>query len=184
MTEKMITENEMGLGSTLKEHRLTASLSVEEVAVKLNLKVSVIKHIEDDLEEIIEDEIYPSLYLRGYLVNFSKMVQLPNIESFPEYKKLEQPAKRAKTITKPYILKDDRRSPQKGKWFIFLLLLISGLAIFFNWSEISTLATASVSIEPEQVELSIPEATNNIPDEKILVQPLLEVHSLDLNAEA
>ena len=76
------------LGKALQDARLSASLTVEEVAEKLNLAMSTIRDIEDQLDNVIEAEKYPSIYLRGYLANYAKMVALGKLEQFPEYQRL------------------------------------------------------------------------------------------------
>ena len=76
------------LGKALQGARLKASLTVEEVAEKLNLAVSTIRDIEEQLDSVIEDKKYPSIYLRGYLVNYAKLVALGKLEPFLEYQQL------------------------------------------------------------------------------------------------
>ncbi|MEL0629888.1 helix-turn-helix domain-containing protein [Psychromonas aquatilis] len=180
MTEQ-IMENTMTLDNSLKEYRLAANLSVEEVAVKLNLNTSVIKNIENDLQQVIEEKFYPSIYLRGYLVNFSKLVGLPDIESFAQYQALGKQQAPLKTISNAQILKDRKPSSNKGKWFILLLLLVAVFAIALSWSSISSFVTSIFSDEPEHVEISSPSSTGV--SEVASNHQQLTVHSLILNSE-
>ena len=47
------------LGKALQDARLSASLTVEEVAEQLNLAVSTVRDLEDDLDNVIENKKYP-----------------------------------------------------------------------------------------------------------------------------
>lgn len=76
------------LGQALQNARLNRSLSIEEAAAKLNLAVSTLQDIEDALADLIENKKYPSIFLRGYLVNYAKLVSLTELKQFPEYQQL------------------------------------------------------------------------------------------------
>ena len=76
------------LGKALQDARLSASLTVEEIAERLNLAVSTVRDIEDDLDNMIENQKYPHIYLRGYLANYAKLVALQKLNQFPEYQQL------------------------------------------------------------------------------------------------
>jgi cytoskeleton protein RodZ len=68
-----VTENETGmdtLGSLLKTAREQKGLSIQEVAVHLHLRPSIVK----DLEADCFTNIASSTYVRGYVKNFARLV--------------------------------------------------------------------------------------------------------------
>ncbi len=117
------------LGQALRNARLNRSLSIEEVAAKLNLAASTLQDIEDGLADLIENKKYPSIFLRGYLVNYAKLVSLAELKQFPEYQQLSN--------SQAYLAKlrpSATISPAKkrGKKLLLLsvLLAVLGLALF------------------------------------------------------
>jgi len=153
-------EDKTTLGKLLKESRLAANLSVDELALRLNLKVTVILDIENNLEQVIADNIYPVIYLRGYLANYSKVVGLSDIKSFPEYQQLTHPEKRVTTLKSPNILRAKKKSAKKVIWLILLLLIISivGLTQFGNIATLFTIPKSNV--ETTNTEMRLPEYTD------------------------
>jgi len=156
------TEDEMTLEKALKEHRLAANYSVDELALKLNLKASVIENIENNLTQMIEDKQYPIIYLRGYLANYSKAVQLPNIESFPEYQQLNNPEKSVATLSNPYILtNNNKKSSNKFAWFVLVLFISFISATIYYWSDISASLFTQAVVDTENIHMRLPEAGEN-----------------------
>ena len=140
------------LQQALKDSRLAANFSVEDIAQKLNLKVTVIRDIEDNLEQIIIDQVYPQIYLRGYLANFGKIVDLSDIESFPQYQELIRPEKSATMLKSPHTIQHKKGVSKEAVGVLFLLLLVFIIsALYFGFS--------SIKDEPSQVEL--PSETDN-----------------------
>lgn len=162
MTDQTIQmENIMTLDKLLKENRLAANLSVDEVALKLNLKSSVILDIENNLEQIIADNTYSAIYLRGYLANYSKVVGLPDIKSYPEYQQLTHPEKQVTTLKSPNILRAKKKSSKKIIWVILLLLVIS-IAGLVHFGKLSTVfAVATAKIKTANIEMRLPEYSDD-----------------------
>ena len=151
------TEHKMTLGKALQEHRLAANFSVDEIALKLNLKTDVIEGIESDLQQLIEEKIYPLIYLRGYLANYSKVVHLGDLQSFPEYQQLSRPAKSANTLSNPYILTNHQKSSNKFAWFI-LLLFIGGIsATIYYWESVSASLFSETVVDTENIHMRLPD---------------------------
>ncbi|WP_298941881.1 helix-turn-helix domain-containing protein [uncultured Psychromonas sp.] len=155
------TEHETTLGKVLQEHRLAANFSVDELALKLNLKATVIKDIENNLAQLIEEKVYPLIYLRGYLANYSKVVHLSNLQSFPEYQKLSRPAKSVNTLSNPYILTNNKKSSNKFAWFI-LLLFIGGIATtIYYWENVTASLFPQAVVDTENIHMRLPEPGEN-----------------------
>ena len=155
------TEHKMTLDKALKKHRLAANLSVEEIALKLNLKTTVIEGLENDLAQLIEDQVHPVIYLRGYLANFSKAVRLPNLESFPEYQQLSRPGKSVNTLSNPYILTNKKQSSNKFAWFVLLLLVGCITSTIYYWESVSASLFSQTVVDTENIHMRLPEPGEN-----------------------
>lgn len=144
--------NMVTLDKALQEARLKASLSVEEVAIHLNLAISMIRDIEDDLTELIDSHEIPNIYLRGYLVNYAKMVNLENLDQFSEFQMLSS-SDSSYTHVQPSVKSINTRSLSKKLLLVFFLFLIlSGIAfvikqVFFNGDNVSPLSNKEVTLE-------------------------------------
>ncbi|WP_426358599.1 RodZ domain-containing protein [Pseudocolwellia sp. HL-MZ19] len=73
-----------GPGSLLAEARASQGLSVEDVAARLNFRVSLVKNIEAD----IYDKNLPDTFNRGYLKNYAKLVNIPNADVIGLYESM------------------------------------------------------------------------------------------------
>lgn len=73
-----------GPGSMLTEARIKKGLSIEDVAAKLNFRVSLVKNLEED----IYDKELPDTFNRGYLRNYAKLVNLSSDDVVEAYKKI------------------------------------------------------------------------------------------------
>lgn len=159
---KPITEHQMTLGNALKEHRLAANLSIDQLALKLNLKATVIDGIENNLEQMIVDKPYPIIYLRGYLANYSKAVQLRDVESYPEYQQLIQPSKSINTLSNPYILVEKPKPSHKFGWFVLFLFVVGGILVAYSWNDITAGLFSQDTIDTENIEMRLPEITDDL----------------------
>jgi len=148
----------MTLDQALKEHRISANLSVEELALKLNLKASVVNDIENDLELLIAEKRYPFIYLRGYLANYAKAVQLTKIESFSEYQQLSTPSKSNNTLSNPYLLSSQKKSSNKFGWFIFILFIAMLVVIISEWDSIADALYTETAVDTENIHMRLPES--------------------------
>lgn len=130
------------LGKALQSARLSSSLTVEDVAEKLNLAVFTVREIEDDLDNVIEDKKYPAIYLRGYIANYAKLVALDKLEQFSEYQQLSN---RPKHAIKPCVsvAAPVRKKTRKSLILVPGLLIVLGLCFlaakqfWFNDNEAS-----------------------------------------------
>lgn len=162
------------LGKALQDARLKASLTVEEVAEELNLAMSTIRDIEDQLDNAIEDKRYPSIYLRGYLVNYAKLVALGKLNEFPEYQQLSD------TQIHPRNLRPSANLPpvkKRGKRLllssVFIAVVCLGFFIvqqvFFSESKTvientqdTNLKNANVPAEIDVISGKVKEETPNV----------------------
>ncbi|MDN2663643.1 helix-turn-helix domain-containing protein [Psychromonas sp. 14N.309.X.WAT.B.A12] len=157
----------MTLDQALKEHRIAANFSVEELALKLNLKASVVNDIENDLELLIADKRYPVIYLRGYLANYAKAVQLAEIESFSEYQQLSIPSRSNNTLSNPYLLSTKKKSSNKFGWFILIVFIAAIAGTISEWDNIVDALYTETSVDTENIHMRLPD-----PEHTNLIDPL------------
>jgi cytoskeleton protein RodZ len=119
------------LGKALKDARITASLSVEEVAKKLNLSIATIHDLENNLDEALETQKYPVIYLRGYLLNYAKLVSLKGLSLYAEYQTLNSAQKQKQTLKSSSLI-IPRAKKRNKKWpILFFLLIATGACAYF-----------------------------------------------------
>ncbi|WP_166738826.1 RodZ domain-containing protein [Psychromonas algarum] len=155
-------EQQIPLEQALKDGRLAAQLSVEDIALRLNLKKTVIRDIEDSLDTVIAEAAYPKVYLRGYLVNYSKEIGLDDLESFPQYQQLLGPEKSATGLKNPHIMTYDEKSYNKSLIILLLLFvaMVVGVTVFWKTSPDSTKASAGSASKTDNVEMRLPETAS------------------------
>ena len=121
------------LGKALKEARLAASLSIDDVAEKLNLGACTVRDFEEDLSGILETKKYPVIYLRGYLANYAKLVNLNTLELFVEYQQLDSVKKNKNILTHSNVIIPPTK--KRSKFLPVLLIIVitlSALLYLFN----------------------------------------------------
>ena len=136
-------EQKVSLSHALKSCRIAANLSVEDIAQKLNLKESVILNLEDDLAHLIADEVYPLIYLRGYLISYCKELDFPDVESYSEFQKLNHPSEFVTSLKNPYIFSDKKKLSKKILWTSLLLFIIT-LSVIAYYSKVPENAKSAI----------------------------------------
>lgn len=126
------------LGQALRDARLVASLSTDDVADKLNLSSSTIADIEDNLAQMLEAEKYPIIYLRGYLVNYAKLVSLNTLELFVEYQQLVSVQKQKKVLLTSKLIMPLPKKHSKIVSFSLFLAVALGVGFYLLPKESSS----------------------------------------------
>lgn len=124
------------LGKALKKAREHASLSIEDVAKKLNLGVVTIADLEDNLEQVIENQKYPVIYLRGYLSNYAKLVGLSNLDEYSEYQLINSAQKQKQTLKTSNLIIPRAKKRSKLLPILFFLILLIGLPAYFFQTQV------------------------------------------------
>ncbi|GLS89770.1 cytoskeleton protein RodZ [Psychromonas marina] len=175
------TEIIVPLGQALKDARIAASLSVDEVAEQLNFAPSTVRDFEDNLTQILETKKYPVIYLRGYLANYAKLVGLNTLELFVEYQQLASVQKKAKTLPPSDLIipHTKKRSKALPLFLFFVVLVVAVIYVFqkqlFNSTEQTPPVSESVVQQPADQNSNVliakgelssenptPEVSNNI----------------------
>jgi len=189
MTEETIQEElqqEMQstpLDQALKDSRMAAGFSIDDMALKLNLPASVIKNLETDLEKVIEDEVYPLIYLRGYLINYSKALHFPDVESYSEYQKLSHPSESVTTLQNPYVFTEKKKISKKIIWLgIILFIAAMGTIVYFGETSKKVDEATSETVVTENVKINLPspvvETTNETEIEKVVSEVVVVEESV------
>ncbi len=146
------------LGKSLKEARLVANLSIEESAEQLNLSCSIIREIEDELDEVIASNKYAAIYLRGYLANFAKLVGLEAVAEFSEYQQLIHPER--KTISLQTKAMIPPKAKKKPKWMVLVLSVILFVIVYLLADQLGWL-TKSADNNHALAQITAQTATEN-----------------------
>jgi len=158
------TEIIVPLGQALKDARLAASLTLEEVAEKLNFAPSTVRDFEDNLEQILLTKKYPVIYLRGYLANYAKLVGLNTLELFVEYQQLATTQKTAKKLPVSDLIIPQKKKRSKKLPLFLLLIAIIGAAIYLFQTQFFT-PIEQTSADPEssvEVDAKTTPRNNNV----------------------
>jgi cytoskeleton protein RodZ len=121
-------ETAASLGKALQNARLQASLTIESVATQLNLGISTVGEIENNLVELITNQQIPIIYLRGYLVNYAKLVNLKNLNEFSEFQQLSSGQYKSKVrFSSQTPIRSSKHYGQKLFLLLIVLTVISGI---------------------------------------------------------
>ena len=127
--------NIKSLGLTLKSLRESALLSISNVSISLSIKSSIIEDIELRLDEVIDTRIYSMVFLRGYLINYAKLVGLSNLEDFTEFHKILDAKKTEIILNQPVQNFGQVKKKLHNRFFFILILIVIliviGLTVYF-----------------------------------------------------
>jgi cytoskeleton protein RodZ len=139
-------------GAMLSEARKALSLSQEFISSKLNLKVSLVEDIEND----IFDPLMPVTFIRGYLANYAKLVGVEVEDILASYDALD-----AATIQRSEMLSFSKETSKQAEhsrvmWLSYLIVAVFvGLTVLWWLQESRQQADDSTVIPnttPAQVE--------------------------------
>jgi len=190
------TDIHVGLANALKNLREQKQLSIEQVAIKLNLAPKIITDIECCLEDVIESKKYSLVFLRGYLTNYSKLVGLENIESYNESLQISNSKKDEKTFTETAGVQPRKRKRRVVLKLFILIVLAALVGVTYNFlsgspddlvnvdkQDAATVPVTSVEKKQEEViaiqeggvkNASVEKPVAPIPVEPINVKPVAE----------
>ncbi len=119
------------LGQALKDARVAAELTVDDIALQLNLGITTVRDLEEGLDHAIEKDKYAPIYLRGYLVNYARLVDLEGLEQFIEYQKLTRSEKKKRTLKVPKLIVSPARNRTRVWLVAFIIIAAAAAAAFF-----------------------------------------------------
>ncbi|PKF63466.1 hypothetical protein CW745_01050 [Psychromonas sp. psych-6C06] len=177
------TETVKPLGQALKDAREGASLSIEEAASQLNLSTTTVRDLEDDLDDIFAQNKYPLIYLRGYLVNYAKLLHFTELGKYSEFQQLECIQKEKKILkASPLMLpRTNKRSFKIPLLLVFILLLI-GIVYQFQHHFFSAFDSVLTPEEQSLIKTHIVGPNETIPPIQTAVKlPIAQKVSATLN---
>lgn len=167
------------LGQALKDARLVASLSIEEVAEQLNLGVFTVRELEDSLDELLQSNKYPVIYLRGYLANYGKLVGFDKLNQFIEYQQLSIPICKKEMIERRPVTIQAGKSKKSKPWFSILLLLLVIVAVAYFMQQRSSQNSSVNNNDLQQIEIKTEKTAapvlENEDEQLLVVEPVVAV---------
>ncbi len=153
----MTSPGSMGPGDRLQAARLENGMSIEDVAARMHLSVSILKAIEDNNF----DDITAPIFVKGYLRAYARIVSLGEDEMIHQYLNYysdEDPPISPTSHLTPELSPDDARI----KWTTFLVVVgLLGFLTFWWWNQYQAEPDVD-SLDNEQTDsIQIPEATSD-----------------------
>ena len=139
-------------GAMLREARKALSLSQEHISSKLNFKVDLVNDIEND----IFSPSTPVTFIRGYLVNYAKLVAVEVEDILASYDALD-----AASIQRSEMLSFSNETTKQAEhsrvmWLSYLIVaVLVGLTVLWWQQESSQQAANSVSITADSQAVNV-----------------------------
>ena len=137
----------IGPGRLLGDARKAKGLSVEDVAEKLNFRIGLVKEIEAD--EF--DRSLPSTFNRGYLKNYSKLVEIPEEDVLSSFEMLGVAEKQSTEMQSFSKITEKQAQTRSLMWLSYLILAVlvgSTLVWFYQYQK--DIAEKSVEIDSQR----------------------------------
>ena len=146
-------------GAMLREARKALSLSQEHISSKLNFKVDLVNDIEND----IFAPSTPVTFIRGYLVNYAKLVAVEVEDILASYDALD-----AASIQRSEMLSFSNETTKQAEhsrvmWLSYLIVaVLVGLTVLW-WQQESSQKTAnSVSITSDSQAVNVEQISDEL----------------------
>jgi cytoskeleton protein RodZ len=161
-------------GMILRQAREQQKLSVKHIADRLYLDVHVIEALEADDYDILP----PTIFVRGYLRNYAKLLEVPTASIMSSFDKLQQPTM-VPVFTAPS--KPKRQASSRDLWatfvtFIVAISLLIGVALWQFYPKTSSDPQLTVTTPGE----NFPPVINGLPVIENQ-QPLTGMNGSDTN---
>ncbi|WP_371186693.1 RodZ domain-containing protein [Thalassotalea maritima] len=185
-TDKTANDSDIqviGPGRMLKDARNALNLSEDEVAHKLNLRPSLVEDIEADRI----DPKTPKTFIRGYLRNYAKLVDVSEEEVISRYDSLTGNEPAAATMTS--FSQGTRKRAENNRLMIAIYLIVAVLlALTVIWWAQQAASKKASNIEAATLPTTVLTADSNPDDASTTAQgnqARVEVVNTDvLNSQA
>ncbi len=131
----------VGPGQILAEARIKIGLTQEQVADKLNFRVTLVKDIENE----IFDKTLPATFNRGYLKNYAKLVNASIDDVIASYELLNIAQKQGAEMQSFSKQTEKQAENNRIMWISYLILAILIGATVMWWVQDSNKNTASAT---------------------------------------
>jgi len=154
-------------GSQLRTARIALKKSIQEIAIELNLHITVI----DAIEEMDEAKLPVSAFVIGYIRSYAKIVDLDSDVLIKNYAAAESELRREVTENDLHTsLKAEKNYEPNIKVSLAIVLAIAILLVILSWPNIQVILNASNSSTVEQennVALEIEPTTYEVAEETV-----------------
>jgi len=154
-------------GSQLRTARIALKKSIQEIAVELNLNVSII----DAMEEMDDTRLPVSAFVIGYIRSYAKIVDLDSDVLIKNYAAAESELRREVTENDLHTsLKAEKNYELNIKVSLAIVLAIAILLVILSWPNIQAILNGSNSSTVEQennVALEIEPTTYEVAEETV-----------------
>ena len=169
----------IGPGDRLQAARIEAGLSIEDVANRMHLSVSIL----ESLEENNFDDITAPIFVKGYLRAYARIVSLSEDEMIQQYIDFysgEDPPINSTSNTSPEISADDARV----KWTTYIVIIVlCGLLAAWWWNKNQNLSDL-VSLDVDPANAVSEESVDTVveaPLESVVEEPIDTVAEMSVN---
>lgn len=151
----------VGPGAILKEARETRGFSEQQVAQKLNFRISLVQNIEVD----VFDRSLPEAFNRGYLKSYAQLVNVSDVVVLSSYDQLAEAQSQCAGMQSFSKGTEKQAEHKLLMWITYLILAIFLTATVVWW--LQTPSEQPEPIEAEKVNLVSEDSTVNNTDSKI-----------------
>ena len=145
MQEDLSHSRSIGPGDRLQAARNGMGLSIEDVATRMHLSITILESIEENNF----DDITAPIFVKGYLRAYARIVSLDEdemIQQYQNYYSEEDPPISSTSNLAPEISSDDARI----KWTTYLVIIgLLGLLAVWWWNQYQ-IKTDVVSLDADQ----------------------------------
>jgi cytoskeleton protein RodZ len=137
----------IGPGERLQAARIQKGLSLDEIAERMHLSLSILKAIEDNNFE----EITAPIFVKGYLRAYARIVSLNEDEMILQYHDFyseEDPPINSTSNILPELSVGDARI----KWTTYLVILVLGLLLVAWWWNREQNSEVPISLDSQSTE--------------------------------
>lgn len=144
---------ELSVGQILRQEREQRQLSLEQAAQQLNLRVEILRRLEDDQPD---SNILPT-FMRGYLKAYARFLKLPEQRLLNQFEQQHQvkstPVKHMRTFSNRSA---QQRTERRFMWltWIIVTLIAASLALWF-WQSAREITTVLEPVVPAQVTVPV-----------------------------
>ncbi|MFD2164878.1 RodZ domain-containing protein [Thalassotalea euphylliae] len=137
----------IGPGQMLAEARQKMNLTQQQVAEKLNFRVTLV----DEIEHEIFDKTLPDTFNRGYLKNYAKLVNVTESEVLSSYEMLGVAAKQRTEMQSFSKITEKQAQHSRLMWVSYLILaaLVASTVVFYLQDSQNNMTTSAAQNDVE-----------------------------------
>ncbi|MGB1198162.1 MAG: RodZ domain-containing protein [Thalassotalea sp.] len=168
----------VGPGQILAEAREKIGLSAQQVADKLNFRLTLVKAIEEDCFE----RSLPATFNRGYLKNYAKLVHASEEDVLASYEMISVAEKQGAEMQSFSKQTEKQAENNRLMWVSYLILaVLIGSTLMWWLQDNKTSSVNNKVVEAATDPVKVNEAINTT--EKVIAAPESQLSAIDENSE-